>query len=88
MTNVIYFSGNSAPGKSSPVQLQINNSGSWKTIARFDAHDEAAADKAVRAGQLLGELGPRSTLRIATDDPLPCVMARWDCNNGWQAATR
>ena len=88
---VFSFSGNSAQGDSVPVRLQINNSGSWKTIARFDAHDEAAANKAVMAGQLLGELGdlgPRTTLRIATAEDMPCVMAHWDSAQGWQARQR
>jgi hypothetical protein len=67
-----------------PVRLELNNSGAWKTLARFDAGDEAAADKAQRAGQLLGELsGGRTTLRICTDDALPCVLLRWTADRGW-----
>lgn len=74
-------------GKARPVQLQINNSGAWKTIARFDASDDESADKARAAGQLLGELGggPRTTLRIATDEAMPCVLVRWDGERGWWA---
>lgn len=70
---------------SKPVQLQLNNSGAWKTIARFDASNDASADKARAAGQLLGELGggARTTLRIATDEPMPCVLVRWDADRGW-----
>lgn len=68
--------------KARPVKLEINNSGAWKTIARFDAGDEAMGDKACTAGQLLGELS-RCTLRIATDEPLPCVLMRWDEKRGW-----
>ena len=75
--------------KARPVTLQINNSGAWKTIARFDAGDEDMGDKARAAGQLLGELSP-CTLRIATDEPMPCVLMRWDSARGWWAvdATR
>ncbi len=74
-------------GKARPVQLQINNSGAWKTIARFDAGDDDSADKARAAGQLLGELGGghRTTLRIATDEAMPCVLTRWDGERGWWA---
>lgn len=69
-----------------PVQLQINNSGAWKTIARFDAGDDDSADKARAAGQLLGELGGghRTTLRIATDEAMPFVLTRWDGERGWR----
>ena len=74
-------------GKVRPVQLQINNSGAWKTIARFDAQDDDSADKARAIGQLLGELGGghRTTLRIATDEAMPCVLVRWDGERGWWA---
>lgn len=69
-----------------PVQLQINNSGAWKTIAKFDAYDDDSADKARAIGQLLGELGAgRTTLRIATDEAMPCVLVRWDGERGWWA---
>ena len=67
-----------------PVKLEINNSGAWKTIARFDAGNDESADKARAAGQLLGELSP-CTLRIATDESLPCVLVRWDADRGWRA---
>ena len=69
-----------------PVQLQINNTGAWKTLARFDAGDGEAADKAHAAGQLLGELSPKATLRIATDEALPCVLTRWTAEDGWRTA--
>lgn len=69
-----------------PVQMQINNSGAWKTIATFDAGDEEAAGKAHAAGQLLGELNPTATLRITTRDALPCVLKRWDAERGWWVA--
>ncbi len=66
-----------------PVRLEINNAGSWKLIARFDAGNEAFADKACAAGQLLGEINPGSTFRLATDEALPHVLMRWDAVRGW-----
>lgn len=67
-----------------PVRLELNNSGAWKTLARFDAGDEAASDRARTAGRLLGELGgQRTTLRICTDDALPLVLVRWSADRGW-----
>lgn len=70
-----------------PVRLELNNSGAWKTLARFDAGNEVAADKARSAGRLLGELGElggqRTTLRICTDEALPLVLVRWSADRGW-----
>ena len=69
-----------------PVQLQLNNAGSWKTLAKFDAGNDDQADKARMVGQLLGELGgPRTTLRIATCEALPIVLVQWSAGKGWAA---
>lgn len=66
-----------------PVRLEINNAGSWKLIASFDAGNEELSDKACAAGQLLGEINAGSTFRIATDESLPHVLMRWDAARGW-----
>lgn len=67
-----------------PVRLELNNSGSWKVLARFDAGNTVASGQAREAGQLLGELGgPRTTLRICTDAALPMVLVRWSAERGW-----
>lgn len=67
-----------------PVRLELNNSGAWKTLARFDAGDDEQCDKARAAGQLLGELGgTRTALRICTDEALPCTLLRWTPERGW-----
>ncbi len=67
-----------------PVRLELNNSGAWKALARFDAGDEDAAEKARTAGRLLGELGgKRTALRICTDEALPLVLVRWSADRGW-----
>ena len=67
-----------------PVQLQLNNAGSWKTLAKFDAGNGDQGDKALMVGQLLGELGgTRTTLRIATCEAMPVVLAQWSASKGW-----
>lgn len=72
------------PAQPRPVRLELNNSGAWKVLVRFDAGDDEAADKARQAGQLLGELGgDRTTLRISTDTTLPIVLLRWSLRDGW-----
>lgn len=67
-----------------PVRLELNNSGSWKVLATFDAGDADSSDKARAAGQLLGELGgDRTSLRICTAEALPTVLVRWKAARGW-----
>lgn len=76
---------------SKPVRLELNNSGAWKLLARFDATCEEQADAIMNAaGELArainaGESGRPSlvTLRISTDDPLPSVLMRWSDAKGW-----
>lgn len=57
-----------------PVRLELNNSGAWKVIVRFDLRDSDRAARIMSAGQDLAEavnLGqdkPQVTLRIVTDD--------------------
>jgi len=61
-----------------PVQLQLKNSGSWKTVVRFDAADEHQADPAMEAAEMLHRLNPHSAWRIATEGALPMVLMRLD----------
>jgi hypothetical protein len=71
-----------------PLKLELNNSGAWKTIARFDAGDELACAAAQNGADLLGRLGPkRVSWRIATDEPLPDVLLYWNAENGWVATS-
>ena len=59
-----------------PVQLQLNNSGSWKTIVRFDAADDAVSDQVVQAAVQLQTVDSSAIFRIATCDALPQVLTR------------
>lgn len=69
-----------------PVQLQLNNSGSWKRLCDFDFDDPVAASMAGLAGHCIGLLGgARTTLRIASCDPEPVVMVRWGEQRRWLA---
>jgi len=76
-----------SPAVSKPVKLELNNSGAWKTVARFDAADEQQADPAMQAAELLQRVNPRQAWRIATDEPLPLVLMRLcDAATGWEPA--
>jgi hypothetical protein len=79
------------PRHAKPVRLEINNSGSWKVLGRFDAADELqaslvldAADDMVRA--LHNSEDPKNcpALRVSVD-PIT-VLLRWDLARGWHDA--
>lgn len=57
-----------------PVQLQVNNSGAWKTVLRFDAGDDAAGHQVQQAVQMLHQADPGPGWRIATRERLPVVL--------------
>lgn len=56
------------------LQLQVNTSGAWKTLLRFDADDERAACLARDGALMLHEAEPRLAFRVATCESLPRVL--------------
>lgn len=78
-----------------PVRLEINNSGAWKVIGRFDAAvDDATDDILTAAGHLADALNaPYSgrpslvTMRVSMAEPPHDVLMRWtDAETGWRDA--
>ncbi len=76
-----------------PVKLEFNNSGSWKTLGRFDAADDDqaalvmdAAEELVKTMHNGGQPRQCPTLRICVDDALGAVMMRWQIERGWYDA--
>jgi hypothetical protein len=78
-----------------PVRLELNNSGAWKLLARFDAGKEEAADAIMDAAEQLAKAinDPACgrpglvALRISTDEALPYVLMRWqNAELGWRDA--
>lgn len=69
-----------------PVVLAVNNSGAWKTVIRFDAGDDLASARVQVHAEELGHIDPAITWRIATAEPLPCVLMYWDAERGWRKA--
>lgn len=61
-----------------PVQLQLNNSGAWKTIVKFDAAEDDISDKVVAAAIFLSGIDETARFRIATRDALPEVLIYMD----------
>ena len=57
-------------------QLQVNNSGAWKTVLHFDGGDKAKQDQVWQAVQTLEETSSSSqNWRIASCDRHPVVLA-------------
>ncbi len=56
------------PIPTKPVQLQVNNSGAWKTVVCFDAADESQVRKIERAAETLHQCDGASTFRIVTKE--------------------
>lgn len=69
-----------------PVQLQLNNSGAWKTLCRFDAGDIEACGAATQGALLLQRADPAITCRIATTESLPLVLMHLDKSGAWRDA--
>lgn len=76
-----------------PVRLELNNSGAWKVLGRFDAADDEQASLVMDAAEdliktLHNSECPRRcpTLRITIDDSLATVLTRWSIAEGWRDA--
>jgi hypothetical protein len=74
-----------------PVRLEINNSGAWKVIGRFDACDDEAADDVLNAAEHLASAlisaGARLSMRVSMAEPPHDALMRWtDAETGWRDA--
>lgn len=70
---------------SRPCKLQINTSGAWRDLLKFniDAIDSDALQ--VAAAELVGIADPegRTSLRITMADCLQTALVHWDAKRGW-----
>lgn len=70
------------------VKLQLNTSGAWKDVLRFDI--DAVDDQAIQVASVqLVELAypeGRAKLRIATADAWQTALVYWDSKRGWRPA--
>lgn len=65
-------------GEAKPVQLQVNNTGAWKTVCRFDAADQIAGIKVMDAANNLQQIDSSLKFRIATGDGLAIALMHLD----------
>lgn len=70
------------------VRLELNNSGAWKLLARFDAANAddrvdvlTCAERLVDALASVGATGV--TLRVSTDESIPRSLTVFDRQRGW-----
>jgi hypothetical protein len=73
-----------------PVRLELNNSGAWKVLGRFDAADDEQTSLVLDAAEdliktLHNSEDPKHcpTLRVSIDDALQTVLLRWSLEVGW-----
>lgn len=74
-----------------PVRLELNNSGAWKVLGRFDAADDEQTSLVLDAAEdlvltLHNSEDPKGcpTLRVSMDDGLGAVLLGWAHGLGWQ----
>jgi hypothetical protein len=66
-----------------PVKLQVNNSGAWKDVVRFDAADAVVSGEVMDAAATLGRIGGVSW-RVCTADALQLSLMYWSAEHGWE----
>lgn len=79
-----------------PVRLELNNSGAWKVLGRFDAADDEQTSLVLDAAETLVQTLHNSedpkrcpTLRVSIDTPgdsTTTVLLHWRLDTGWRDA--
>lgn len=76
-----------------PVKIELNNSGAWKTLGRFDAADDDQTALVLDAAEQLvltlhNSESPKGCphLRVCINDSLSTVLLRWEHGKGWRDA--
>ncbi|MBQ1761291.1 MAG: hypothetical protein IIZ92_00130 [Aquincola sp.] len=70
-----------------PVQLQCSASGrAWRPVLSFDAANGDQETAVLHFAARLGDVDPRTTWRIVTDDALAIPLMTWSKTTGWRVA--
>lgn len=75
-----------AASKQRPVRLELNNSGAWKVITRFDADDDHATNVIQESTYALAKIDTKARWRVCTDAPHPVVLMYCSHDKGWAPA--
>lgn len=74
------------PKKTNPVVLQLNTSGAWRNLVKFDGAKARLLKKAMSAGKALADIANASA-RIAKDDSYQTALAHYAAGDGaWRDA--
>ena len=67
------------------VKLQINSTGAWRDVLRFDidAVDSDAVMKTAECLLCLADPEGKVSLRISTADAFQTALKRWSAKKGW-----
>jgi len=73
-----------------PCRLELNNSGAWKLLAKFDAANAEDTDALMNAAESLAKAindtssgrKPGTSLRVATDETSPVMLTLWTHERG------
>ncbi len=72
--------------KTNPVVLQLNTSGAWRNLVKFDGAKARLLKKAMTAGKALADISDASA-RIAKDDGHQTALAHYAAGQGaWRDA--
>jgi len=68
-----------------PCKLQINSSGAWRDVLRFDLDETDVEALQVAAANLvlIANGGGKTGLRITAADAFQTALIRWDAKKGW-----
>lgn len=67
-----------------PVALQVNNSGAWKSVIRFDAGENLESSQVMEAAETLARIDGKCTFRIVANDGLQLVLMHCTAKDGWK----
>lgn len=86
VSDVAAFVNQLNPNRARPVKLQVNTSGAWRDVIRFDASKEVESAEVMGAAETLGRIS-RCAFRVVVADEggrSPLVLTVWAVDTGWK----
>ena len=65
------------------LRLELNNTGSWKVVNRFNSDDDHATSVVQESAYALARLDTKAKWRISTDEAQPKVLCYCTHDQGW-----
>lgn len=74
-----------APEPVKPAKLQVNTTGAWKDVVRFDVADEGASTGVMNAARDIGFFATHDVrFRVVRDEALNEPLMTWTKQDGWK----